>query len=305
MGIGRNTLRAVLDTVSKKRYTTRKEISDALGISMMAAHGAVDALVETGFLKVEKNSLHSTSLRGRKSEEITVSPERLCLLIDFCKKNICFSLSPLYGRIEFFEVIPYSDGQDLEINLDFAASHIARYIERMELTPAIVAIAVPDFDKNFSIKDCEDSLIKAGISPDIVVSGARAASEFCSHLTSDIYAFVSVDHHAWGYSSAEPDRMILWEKVKVGAHHGESFASVLHHEKNEDNLCIYSQRFIGAIDAVLDPDKIFIAATALPEKVMDRLCENAKVTDISADTPILNGLLRLAKDEIFKRAFNN
>ncbi len=303
MGIGKGTLRAVFDIVSEKGTTSRKEISDILGISMVAAHNAVDALVESGLLAVEKDSLHNTSPRGRKSEDVIISLSKLCLLIDFCKKNINFAISPLCNKIDSFEVIPYSDMQDLEVNLDLAASHISRYIERNSAFPSFIAIAVPEFDNNFSTKDCENSLSRAGLKPDIIVSGAKAASEFCSSLWSGRYAFVSVDHHAWGCSSAEPERMIPWENLKVGAHHGESFASVLHYESDEQKLCIYANRFIGAIDAVLSPDNIFVAATALPETVMEKLCKNDKISDLSADTPVLNGLLRLAKDRIFELTY--
>ena len=128
MGIGKKTLRAVFDIVSEKSISSRKEISDALGISMVATHSAVDMLTSAGLLSVEKDSLHSTSPRGRKSEGVIVSRDKLALVIDFCKKNINFSVSPLYDRIDSFEIIPYSDMQDIEVNLDLAASHIARFL---------------------------------------------------------------------------------------------------------------------------------------------------------------------------------
>lgn len=301
MGIGKQTLRAVYDMVSESGVTSRKETSDALGISTVAAHKAVDTLVLSGLLSVEKDSLHNTSPRGRKSEDVVISPDKLCLIIDFCKKNINFSISPLYSKIDSFEIIPYSDLQDLEINLDLATSHISRFLERNQAVPSFVAVAIPEFDCNFSIKDCENALANAGLKPDLTVSGASAASEFFSSLSKseDRYAFVSIDNHAWGCSSAEPCRMILWESIKVGAHHGESFASVLQYEKNEQNLCIYARRFINAIDAVLAPDKIYVSASSLPDPVMEKLAENGKISDISSDTPVLNGLLRLSKDRFF------
>ena len=305
MGIGKGTLRAVFDIVSDKGITSRKEISDILGISMVAAHGAVDTLVESGILTVEKNSLHNTSPRGRKSEDVTVAPDKLCLLIDFCKKNINFAISSLGRSINSFETIPYSDMQDPEVNFDLAASHIARYIERNNAHPSFVAVAIPEFDKNFSIKDCESSLAKAGLKPDLIVSGAKAAGKFCSSLSDGRFSFVSVDHHVWGCSSAEPDRMLLWENIKVGAHHGESFASVLQYEKNEQNLCVYTKRFINAIDSVLSPDRIFISSTSLPDGVMDEIRKNEKLSDLSADSPVLNGLLEFAKDKIFQKALDN
>ena len=305
MGIGKGTLRAVFDIVSEKGTTSRKEISDILGISMVAAHNAVDALVESGFLSVEKDSLRNTSPRGRKSEDVIISPSKLCLIIDFCKKNINFSISPLCSKIDSFEAIPYSDIQDLEVNLDLAASHIARYIERNNARPSFVAVAIPEFDKNFSTRDCENSLARAGLPPDLIVSGAKAGSEFCSSLSGGRYAFVSVDHHAWGCSSAEPDRMLLWENIKVGAHHGESFASVLQYDKNEQNLCVYTKRFINAIDSVLSPNRIFISSTSLPDGVMDEIRKNEKLSDLSADSPVLNGLLKLSKNEIFNQSFDN
>ena len=99
--------------------------------------------------------------------------------------------------------------------------------------------------------------------------------------------------------------MIPWESIKVGAHHGESFASVLHYEADEQKLCIYANRFVNTIDAVLSPDKIFIAATALSDSVMEKLRQNDKITDVSDEAPVLSGLLRLSRNEIFKEAFKN
>ncbi len=305
MGIGKGTLRAVFDIVSEKGTTSRKEISDILGISMVSAHSAVDALVGSGLLAVKKNSLHNTSPLGRKSEDVIVSPDKLCLVIDFCKKNIHFSISTLCSSINSFEIIPYSDMQDPEVNFDLAASHIARFLERNKVASAYVAIAVPEFDKNFSTRDCESSLTRAGLKPDLIISGAKAGGEFCSSLSGGRYAFVSVDHHVWGCYSAEPERMISWKNIKVGAHHGESFASVLQYEKSEQNLCIYTKRFINAIDSVLSPDRIFISSTSLPDGVMNEIRKNEKLSDLSADSPVLNGLLRLAKDKIFQQAFEN
>ena len=195
--------------------------------------------------------------------------------------------------------------QDIEVNLDLAASHIARFLERNKIVPACVVISVPDFDDNFSIKDCESALSRVGLAPDIVISGARAASEFCSSLFSGRFAFVSIDNRAWGCSFAEPERMIPWENVKVGAHHGESFASVLQYESDEQKLCVYANRFINTIDAVLSPDKIFVASTSLPESVVENLKKNDKICDVSADSPVLNGLLSLAKAKMFREAFDN
>ena len=305
MRIGKGTLRAAFDIASEKGTTSRKEISSALGISMVAAHAAVDALVEARLLSVEKDSPQSTSSRGRKSEGVMISGEKLCLVIDFCKKNVNFAISPLYNRINSFEIIPYSDMLDIEVNLDIAASEIKRFIERNNAQPSFVALAIPEFDENFSIKDCTTALKKVGLVPDLIVSGATAASEFCASISNERFAFATIDNRVWGCSFAEPRRMIPWESIKVGAHHGESFASVLHYETDEQKLCIYANRFINSIDAVLSPDKIFITATALPDAVMKKLRENEKVVDLSADTPVLNGLLRLSRNEIFNRSFNN
>lgn len=299
MGIGKGTLRAVFDAVSENGISSRKEIADALGISAVSAHKAVDILCGAGLLEIDKELSKSTS-RGRKTESVIVSRKKLCLVIDFCKKNTYYSLSTLGNRINNIQVVPYSDSQDLEINFDISATEILKFIEINEAKPSFVAVAIPDFDDNFNTKDCIASLEKFGLAPDIVVSGARGASEFCSSLFCGRYAFVSVDNRAWGCSSLEPERMIPWESIKVGAHHGESFASVLQYESDEQKLCVYANRFINTIDAVLSPDRIFVAATSLPESVMAKLCENDKVCDISGDSPVLNGLLRLSKNKIFE-----
>ena len=180
MGISKKTCRAAFDIVSESDISSRKEISERLGISMVAVHNAVDLLVSKGLLSVEKNSLHNTSPRGRKSEDVIVSRERLALLVDFCKKNIYFSISPLCNRINSFEIIPYSDMLDAEMNFDIVASEIFKFIEKNNAKPSFVAIAIPSFDDNFSVKDCKAALSKAGLTPDIIVSGARAASSSSS-----------------------------------------------------------------------------------------------------------------------------
>ena len=305
MGISKKTCREVFDIVSKSGISSRKEISEKLGISTVAVHNAVEMLVSRELLSVEKDSLHNTSPRGRKSEDVVVSRERLALLVDFCKKNIYFSISPLCSRIGSFEIIPYSDMLDAEVNFDIAASEIFKFIERNNVKPSFVAIAVPTFDDNFSVKDCKAALSKVGLSPDMIVSGASAASELCSSLSNERFVFVSIDNRAWGCHSAEPERMIPWDSIKVGAHHGESFASVLQYESDEQKLSVYANRFIGAIDAVLSPERIFVSATALPEAVVENLKKNDKISDISAEMPVLNGLLGLSKNIIFNQNFNN
>ena len=305
MGIGKKTLRAAFDVVSENGFSSRKEIADSLGISTMSAHKAVDVLAAAELLEIDKNSPKSASARGRKTKSVIVSRKKLCLLIDFCKKNTYYSLSTLGRSIDNVQVVPYSDAQDLCVNFDIAASEILKFIERNDAKPAFVAVAIPDFDNNFNKNDCIASLTRLGLTPDIVVSGARGASEFCSSLFSGRFSFVSIDNRAWGCSFAEPQRMIAWENVKVGAHHGESFASVLQYESDEQKLCIYTNRFINTIDAVLSPDKIYVSSSSLPESVMAKLCENDKICNISADSPVLNGLLRHAKDKIFQEMFDN
>lgn len=303
MGIGRETLHRAYRLICDKGMTTRKELAELLQTSEVSAGKAAAALIGSELISVSK-----VTVSGRKTDVFTPNASKKILLIDACRTNIAFALTPLTAKVDSIKTIPHLHLRDIDFNLSVAASDIAKYLDSQNQVPDAVAVAYAPISR-YPVKPLLSyALEHSGIKTDIMISGSVAACEYCSSVCGEgeTFAFTQVNDLMWGCVSAFPDRMLDWGKIKVGNNHGESIGSVLSYDTNAEHLLIYFKRFFGAVDSVVSPDRMFISSSYLPEKMLNRLCLDTKAENLSASLPVMNGLFSLAKDTLFEKAiFNN
>jgi hypothetical protein len=295
MGIGINTLKRAFDEIWANEHLTRKELAKRLGTSDVSAGRAVDALVGAGLLSLAKGNEG-----GRISDIVSVSKDKLCLLIDLCGRSVSFAVTSPTREAASVRSLPFLHMRDIDANLSIALSDIVRYMNINSISPDVIAVAVPNTVGSPEPEFYNDALKACGLRADIVISGAEAA---CKHFDklSDSFAFLSIDPIIWGFSSAEPSRMLDWGKIKVGAHHGESFAGVLSYDTDPDHLKIYLRRILTSINTVLAPERLFVSSSFLPEAVMNTINEITNAENVSDCTPVISGLLCFAKDKLFEK----
>lgn len=302
MGIGTKTLKRAFDTVWARGSITRKELSELICISEVSAGRAIDSLVSAGLLSLSKGIVN-----GRSTDIISASADRSCLLIDLCEKGVSFSVSSRSEAESDIRSLSFLHMRDADANLSIALSDIVKHIRTNGLRPDTVAVAIPNTAGSPDPKHFTDALSACGLHADIIVSGADAAYKYFESASkkNKSFAFLSIAPVIWGFSSADPSRMLDWGKIKVGAHHGESFESVLSYDTDEEHLKIYLRRVLASLNAVLAPDKIFVASSFLPESVMNVIGELSNAENVSHSNPIMGGLLCLAKDRLFEKFILN
>ena len=302
MGIGISTLKRTFDEVSRRGNITRKELSAIIGVSEVSACRAVDALARAGLLSLSKGTAN-----GRTADIISVSDERLCLLIDLCGRGVSFAVSAPRAIVSNVQSIPFLHMRDTDANISIALSDVVRYIKSNGISPDAVAVAIPNTPGAPDPESFTSALAACGLRADTVVSGSEAACRYFKENSTEgnSFAFLSIDPVIWGCSSAEPCRMLEWGRIKVGAHHGESFESVLSYDTDEAHLKIYLERALTSISAVLSPDRIFVSSSFLPSFVMDVISKLPNAEDVSGSTPVMRGLLRFAKDRLFEKFILN
>ena len=295
MGIGNETLKRAFDAVWEHGYLTRKNLAKLINSSEVSSGRAVDILVNAGLLSLSKGNA-----AGRVSDIISISKDRLCLLINLCGTNVRFSVIPLSGPIDIHSS-PLLSLRDESSNLSIALSNIARYISVNCISLDSIAVAIPNISGSPEPEFFIQALSDCGLCPDVIVSGADAASKSLNSR----FAFMSVGQVIWGCSWAEPSRMLDWGKIKVGAHHGESLASVLSYDTDAEHLKVYLKRALSSISTILSPDRLYITSSFLPEAVIDITNEMKLVENVSNRDPIMYGLLRFAGESLFQKFILN
>ena len=239
----------------------------------------------------------------RKTDIFAPGESKNILLIDACRTNIAFALTPPAARVSKINTIPHLHRHDIDYNLTVAASDIAKFLDRQNVSPDVVAVTYAPISE-YPIKPLlTHALEHSGIKADLMISGSVAACEFCSSLCAqgETFAFTQVNDLMWGCVSDSPNRMLDWRRVKVGNNHGESMGSVLSYDTDPTHLLIYFKRFFNAIDSVVSPDRMFISSSFLPSKMLQKLCLDTNIEDLSASLPVMNGLFSLAKDKLFEK----
>ena len=300
MGIGRDTLHRAYRLICDKGMTTRKELAELLEASDVSAGKAAGALVDSGLISVSKDTI-----LGRKTDIFIPSQSKRILLIDACRTNISFTLTPVERSVKLIQTIPHIHRLDIDSNLTIVASDIARFLDKEKAIPDVVAVAYAPVSEHPVNTLLTYALKHSGIKTDLMISGSVAACEYCTSLcgVGETFAFTQVNNLMWGCVSDFPDRMLDWRRIKVGNHHGESMGSVLSYDTDPEHLLIYFKRFFTTVDSVVSPDRIFISSSYLPEKMLQRLSLDTKVENLSSSLPVMNGLFSLAKDKLFEKTF--
>ena len=300
MSIGRQTLRSAYKIICDKGATSRKELAELLNISEVSAGKTVSELTHAGIISEVRGELN-----GRSTVLFTANPQKNILLIDACRTNIAFALTSPAAKVDSIIKLPHLPLLDIDRNLTVAASDIVNFLHRRSVTPDVVAVAYAPVSP-YPIKPLLSyALTERGINIDLLTSGSVAACEYCSSLCNDgeDFSFTQVNALMWGCISSCPEKMLEWSRVKVGNNHGESIGSVLSYDTDPNHLLIYFKRFFATVEGVVNTKRNFISSTFLPKDMLNTLCSEINVEDLSASLPIMNGLFSFAKDILFDKIF--
>lgn len=297
MRIGRTTLERIFKDLVGSGELSRKQIACRLGISETSAGLGVTALSGLGLVSISKNALGI----GR-GEYVSVSRELTCLVIDLCNSGTLFALSEPSARVCEPKAIGHLPQRDSLANLAFTAKEIKKHLTRCACTPLLTAVALPgdldDHEARLAI------LSEAGIKADIVVSCAAAATEYCTHLSCgvDDFAYMSIGRSIWGCSSLNPGKTLKWGELKVADGSEITLEEAWRWEPDEEILLGMLVRAVKAVEIISEPQTIYLSSTGIPAKIKAGMeLSLPRLKDISAQFPVLGGMMLMCADRIFER----
>lgn len=310
MGVGNHTLKAVFDVVVKHGSVSRREIAELLGISHVSVCEAVEVLVKNDFLKVGRDKYRR---KGRPTAEISVNKSLHILLIDASGKDIYYSIPSLGDASASPEIISHLYDLDAESNLVAAICEIKQALIRKNIKPFYTFLAVPG-----EISEGDGKIVKSycrelegisiarlmsdrGLAPDLALSASAAADQFCRDITSENFIYISVDNGVWGSVSSEMGRFFVWNGVKVSTDHVLPYSEILKCGCDGERYRVYTERLIGTLRTAFNTDKVFLSARGLPGNAREMLGEDPGTANVTAEEPILTGMLKIAEKKIFEK----
>lgn len=318
MKTGANTIRAVLDSVVYGNLSTRKDISEALGISKVSVSSAVDSLLNASLLSVDGK----ISSGGRQSEHLCPAYSQKYLLINLCEKPFSYAFvyigEELTSSGSFYpsvQRVPYISDLDFGDNLISFANKVS---SGLDCTPRAVAIATSgkyDEEKDIfvfnNICDYAGTKIKEtfashGICVDSVVSRSEAlTNSSCVKHAEKPCVYLSVGERILGlFCRSECKLEFDWSESRVGS---LSYYDTLRCGLDDRQLTERSRMFVDGVKDILKPKNVFLDTNMLPVTVSDKLVgELGYLTNVTDSAPVLDGLLNiLTGREILKIRANS
>lgn len=125
--IKKDCVKSVFDVIAYSKETTRNEISEKCGYSLVTVGKVIDAFQDMGIIN---QKLKSRTGAGRKSNAISLSRDRLIQILDFSRDNFTFSIYNLDAEIIDAISFYYNENYFFDENLTFFLKDISKYVKR-------------------------------------------------------------------------------------------------------------------------------------------------------------------------------
>ena len=300
---GYNTLLAVYKAIVWDSLSTRKEISESIGLSKVSVSHAVNLLIKSNIICADG----TVSTGGRHSDFLSPDYSRKYLVINFCKKPFSYAITHLGDELSTdstinssVKFIPYFKDLDFGENINIASKIITKNLRNK---PIAIAAAFPSSNNSPSDylgDNILDILSKYNILPDILVSEEKAALACpkIDRLTAPLL-YISIDEKVGAiYSSDEQTLVLDWKSVHSG---GLSFEEILKCSSDDHTLANRISNIVLFAAEVMNVKNILIDSDIISDDTAEALVSNSDIiTDITRSAPVLNGLLELLAERAIK-----
>ena len=298
MKSGYEALRAVFDAITLDNLTTRREIADKVGLSVVSVSKAVSELIDAGLIISDG----CVSTGGRRSGSLSPAYLAKYLIVDLCSKPFSYTFAYLgesisaKGTATSVRYLPYLRDLDFAENVSLLVNKIAPQCGAV--TYAAVALPEPsEYPEDFLGDDIISIFTRRGIAVKTAVSKTDAVVASPSVLSSPSpLLYVSISDRVSAIYVGRSVIVLNWDSVNID---GLKFSDILKCAQSPEGLAAKTEKLLRSASEILGAKTVLLDTYELPAETVDILLGRMdNVEDVTFASPVHEGLSRLLAEKL-------
>lgn len=297
MRSGFDTLCAVFDAITIDNLTTKREIAEMLGLSVVSVSKSVNELIQAGLIVSDGN----IATGGRRSSSLSPAYFTKYPIVDLSTKPFSYTFAYLgetiakRGTSASVEFVPYIRDLDFTENVSMLVNKLSSQCGAV--TAAIALPSPSEFPEDHLGDDILSMFTRRGFIPAVTVSRASAVAASPSVLKAPSPAiYVSIDKNVSGMYFGDSVLSFNWNSVTVD---GMPFSEILKCAQDAQSLADKTEKLLRSASEYFGAKAILLDTYDLPAETVDILLDSMDILeDVTFSSPVHEGLCRLLTEKL-------